>query len=115
MHRRSNVPSAEFSFTSIDSSLPRRLLGVEPVPATAREIHHVGVVTYLGHSSADAAAPQRHNFTLEFGTENAAGILANWLWNSLRGHVASLEIGGDVVPLQNAAIKRALLVGASAD
>jgi hypothetical protein len=109
------VPSAKFSFTSVDPTLPRRLLGVEPAPATAREIHHAGVVTYLGRAETDAAARHRHTFTVEFGTENAAGILANWLWNALHGHVASLEVGGDVVPLQNAAIKRALLARASVD
>jgi hypothetical protein len=106
------MPSAEFSITSIDPSLPRRLLGVEPRPTTARQIHNAGVVMYRGSSTLDVAGRQRHGFVLEFGTENAAGVVANWMWSALHGHVSSLEIGGEEVPIQNAAIKRALLMHA---
>jgi hypothetical protein len=108
------MPTAEFSITSVDPTLPRRLLGVEPAPATARQIHNAGVVTYRGSGDADDAGRQRHAFVVEFGTENAASLLANWMWTTLRAHVSSLEIGGDNVPVQNAAIKRALLIHATA-
>ena len=108
------MPTAEFSITSIDPTLPRRLLGVEPSPATVRQIHHAGVVTYRGSADADSIGRQRHAFVVEFGTENAAGVLANWMWTALRAHVSSLEIGGDTVPVQHAAIKRALLIHATA-
>jgi len=108
------MPTAEFSITSIDPTLPRRLLGVEPSPATVRQIHNAGVVTYRGSADADSIGRQRHAFVVEFGTENAAGVLANWMWTALRAHVSSLEIGGDTVPVQNAAIKRALLIHATA-
>jgi len=103
------MPTVEFSIASIDPTLPRRLLGVEPRPATAREIHNAGVVLYRGSQQASPSGRQRHAFSLEFGTENAAGILANWMWTALHGHVSTLEIGGDAVPVHNAEIKRALL------
>jgi hypothetical protein len=109
------MPSTELSITSVDPSVPKRLLGVEPRADMAREIHHAGVVLYRGCSSTDSPARQRHNFTVEFTTENAAGILANWMWTVLNGHVASLEIGGETVPVQNAAIKRALMMRASGE
>jgi hypothetical protein len=106
------MPSAEFSITSLDPSLPRRLLGVEPRPTTARQIHNAGVVMYRGSTELDAVGRKRYGFVLEFGTENAAGLVANWMWTTLHGHVSSLEIGGEEVPVQNAAIKRALLIHA---
>jgi hypothetical protein len=102
------MPTAEFSVTTLDPSVPRRLLGVEPRPATARQIHNAGVLVYRG-SDTDTTGVQRHGFVLEFTTPNEAGVVANWMWSTLHGHVSSLEIGGEDVPVQNAAIKRALL------
>jgi hypothetical protein len=103
------MPSADFAIVSVDPALPRRLLGVTPRPELAREIHSAGVVLYHGATEADTAGRMRHRFTLEFGSPNAAGVIANWMWSTLHGHVAALEIGGEDVPLQNAAIKRAIL------
>jgi hypothetical protein len=108
------MPTAEFSITSIDASLPRRLLGVDAIPATARQIHHAGVVVYHGSETTSLSGRQRHDFTVEFGTENAAGVVANWMWTALHGHVSSLAIGGDEIPVQNGAIKRALIAHATA-
>ncbi len=106
------MPSAVFAITTIDPSLPRRLLGVDPQTATPRQIHHAGIVTYQGASEPDDVGRQRYKFVLEFGSPNSAGLVANWMWTSLHGHVARLEIGGEEVPVQNAAIKRALLIHA---
>jgi hypothetical protein len=106
------MPTAEFSVTTFDPSVPRRLLGVEPRPSTAREVHHAGVVVFRGSIDADAAGPHRYDFVLQFTTPNEAGVVANWMWSTLHGHVSSLEIGGEDVPVQNAAIKRALLMHA---
>jgi hypothetical protein len=108
------MPTAEFSITSADPSLPRRLLGAEPQPETAREIHNAGMVLYHGSERTTASGRHRHDFSVEFGTENSAGVVANWMWTALHGHVSSLEIGGDEVPVQNGAIKRALLTHATA-
>lgn len=106
------MPTAEFAISSLDPTLPRRLLGVDPRPSIARELHHAGVIVYQGSSAEGAAARQRHRFVIEFGTENAAGVLANHMFSALRGHVSALEIGGERIPVHNAAIKRALLVHA---
>jgi hypothetical protein len=107
------MPSAEFSLTSLDPTLPKRLLGVTPGPSTARHIHNAGVVVYRGSTAVGSAGRHRHGFTVEFGTDNGAGVVANWLWSSLHAHVSTLEIGGHDVPVQNAAIKRALLIHAA--
>jgi hypothetical protein len=102
------MPTAEFSIRTLDRSVPRRLLGVEPRPATVRQIHHAGVLLYRGAETDDNGV-QRHAFVLEFATQNEAGVIANWMWSTLHGRVSSLEIGDEDVPVQNAAIKRALL------
>src|SRR3954451_1642001 len=107
------MPTAEVSICSIDPALPRRLLGVDPRPASAREIHNAGVVLYRGSDQTSPSGRQRHTFSVEFGSENAAGVLANWIWTALHGHVSTLEIGGDAVPVQNSQIKRALLIHAT--
>jgi|SRR6476661_7420745 len=106
------MPTAEFSISSIDPTLPRRLLGVAPLPSTAREVHNAGIVLYRGSEESSPSGRQRHTFSVEFGSENAAGVLANWIWTALHGHVSTLEIGGDAVPVQNARIKQALLTHA---
>jgi hypothetical protein len=108
------MPVTNFAITSIDPGLPRRLLGVNAEPETAREIHNAGVVLYRGASNVSVSGRMRHAFTVEFGSENAAGAVANWMWTALHGHVSTLDIGGEDVPVQNGAIKRALLVHADA-
>jgi hypothetical protein len=105
------MPTAEFSIRTLDPSVPRRLLGVEPRASTAREIHRAGVLLYRGVDTDDRGL-QRHEFVLEFTTPNEAGVVANWMWSTLHGHVSSLQIGDEEVPVQNAAIKRALLSNA---
>jgi hypothetical protein len=107
------MPTADFSISSVDPTLPRRLLGVEPQPAIAREIHNAGVVRFRGSQHTSPSGRQRHAFSVEFSTENGAGALANWMWTALHGRVSTLEIGGDDVPIQNGAIKRALLMHAT--
>jgi hypothetical protein len=103
------MPSADVAITTLDPALPRRILGVEPRPDLARVIHNAGVVLYHGATDTDTPGRRRYRFTLEFGSPNSAGVIANWIWSSLHGRGAALEIGGEDVPLQNAAIKRALL------
>lgn len=105
------MPTAEFTVTSHDPSVPRRILGVEPQPDIARQIHNAAVIVYRG-SDKDGAGRRRFGFLLEFATPNEAGVVANWMWSTLHGRVAALEIGGEEVPVQNAAIKRALLMHA---
>ena len=49
------------------------------------------------------------DFVAQFGSENAAGLMANTLWNDLHGLGARLLVEGEEVALNNAAIKDALL------
>ena len=106
------MPTAAFAIASIDSTLPRRLLGVTPQPGMRREIHNAGVVLFEGTQTRRGTPINEHRFLVEFGSANAAAALANWLWNCLHGHATTLRVGDDDVPIQNAAIKRALLAAA---
>ena len=105
------MPAAPLSIATIDSTVPVRLMGVQPHPGLTREIHNAGVLLFQGEASHGSAL-NRYHFLVEFGTENAAGAIANWLWTELHGHASTLKIGDEDVPLQNSAIKRALLAAA---
>lgn len=104
------MPHAAISIASIDQTIPRRLMGSGARPGASREIHNAGLLLFKG-SSADHGLSE-HRFLVEFGTENAAGALANWLWSTLHGRVTTLSIGEEDVPIQNGAIKRALIAAA---
>ena len=106
------MPNAAISIATIDAGIVRRLVGVGAKPGVSREIHNAGVVRFQGSSSGHDGPLDHHRFIVEFGTENAAGVLANWLWSTLHGHASSLTIGDDEVPIQNGAIKRALIAAA---
>ena len=107
------MPAAPLSIATIDDTVPTRLMGAHPHPGSTREIHNAGVLLYQGESSRGSAL-NRYRFIVEFGSENGAGALANWLWSALHSHTSTLKIGDDDVPVQHAAIKRALLAAAHA-
>ena len=106
------MPAAPMSIATIDDTVPSRLMGTHPYPGTTREIHNAGVLLYQGESSRGSAL-NRYRFIVEFGSENGAGALANWLWSELHGHASTLKIGDDDVPVQHGAIKRALLAASA--
>jgi hypothetical protein len=106
------MPSAAFAIASIDTALPQRLLGLAAQPGMRCEIHGAGLVLFAGTSAEPGNPLNEHRFVVEFGSANAAAVLANWLWSSLHGHVATLRVGDDDVPIQNGAIKQALLAAA---
>ena len=47
---------------------------------------------------AQEGRPTRHRFLLQYGSENAAAVLANHLWSELHGEGVALRIEG--VPTQ---------------
>jgi hypothetical protein len=106
------MPYTPISIASVDLAIPQKLMGTTPRPGTSREIHNAGMLLFEGTSSGRGNSISRHHFLVEFGTENAAAALANWLWSTLHGHTTTLMIGDQDVPIQNGAIKRALIAGA---
>jgi hypothetical protein len=105
-----------FRVRSLDSEVPFRVMATGTiVPGMRRHVHNGGVIVYL--RTVDPALrdmPRIHEFLLQFGSENAAGVLANRLWTDLQGSGATLEIGRFEVRMQSAAIRDALLMARAA-
>jgi hypothetical protein len=96
---------------TIDPAAPLRLMATRTlVPGQKRRINEGGVLVYQRTiRTPSESTPGTYEFVAQFGSENAAGLMANTLWNDLHGLGARLLIGGDEVALNNAAIKDALL------
>lgn len=98
---------------TIDPAAPLRLMKTRTlVPGQRRWIKEGGGVVYERMVQAPSAGhPGAYDFVAQFGSENAAGLMANTLWNDLHGLGARLLVEGREVALTNAAIKDALLAG----
>jgi hypothetical protein len=96
---------------TVDPTAPLRLMATRTlVPGQRRWIKEGGVVVYERMVRAPAAGkPGAYEFVAQFGSENAAGLMANTLWNDLHGLGARLLVEGEEVALTNSAIKDALL------
>jgi hypothetical protein len=96
---------------TIDPAAPLRLMKARTlVPGQRRWIKEGGGVVYERMVQAPSAGhPGAYDFLAQFGSENAAGLMANTLWNDLHGLGARLLVEGREVALTNAAIKHALL------
>jgi hypothetical protein len=122
--RREAVPSSPttgggtvaFSVRSLDSEIPFRVMATRTiVPGVRRHVYNGGVIVYLrAVDPALSNMPRIHEFLAQFGSENAAGILANRLCTDLQGTGATLEIGRVEVRMQSAAIRDALLMARAA-
>ena len=96
---------------TIDPSVPLRLMATRTlVPGQRRWIKEGGVIVYERMVRAPAVGKAgAYDFVAQFGSENAAGLMANTLWNDLHGLGARLLVEGEEVALTNSAIKDALL------
>ena len=109
------MPSATLELSTLDEAVVQRLLGVTQaaVPGARGEIRGGGSLVLESTSPGrEPAEPSRYRFVVQFGSSNAAGVVANNLWTALNGQAVTLWIGETAVPIQNAAIKDALLAGA---
>lgn len=98
---------------TVDPTAPLRLMATRTlVPGQGRRIKEGGALVYERTVREPAAGnPGVYEFAAQFGSENAAGLMANTLWNDLHGLGARLLVDGEEVALTNAAIKDALLAG----
>jgi hypothetical protein len=93
-----------------DPELPFHVMATRTlVPGSRRYIHNGGVIVYQGPALSGSSTPAAYDFLVQFGSENAAGMMANHLWSDLHGLGARVQVEGSDVPLQNGAIKDALL------
>lgn len=103
---------AEFRVRSLDPEVPFRVMATRTVvPGMRRQVYNGGAIVYLrAVDPALRGMPRIYEFVAQFGSENAAGILANRLWSDLEATDATLEIGRVEVHMQTAAIRDALLI-----
>jgi hypothetical protein len=94
-----------------DPEVPFRFLKTRTLaPGFRRYVHNGGVIIYVGPAAAGRQrAPVAYDFLADFGSENAAAVLANRLWSDLHGEGVTLEVDGRETPIENGAIKDALL------
>jgi hypothetical protein len=107
----SDVAVAHLRLETVDPAAPLRMMATRTlVPGKRRRIKEGGALVYKRTVREPSAGnPGAYEFVAQFGSENAAGLMANTLWNDLHGLGARLLVEGEEVALTNAAIKDALL------
>jgi hypothetical protein len=102
---------AHLRLETVDPVAPLRLMATRTlVPGQRRRIKEGGALVFERTLREPAAGnPGAYEFVAQFGSENAAGLMANTLWNDLHGLGARLLVEGEEVALTNASIKDALL------
>lgn len=108
---RTGAGVAHLRVETIDPEVPFRLMAARTlVPGQRRQIFEGGVLVFKNTVRAPSVGrPGAYDFVAQFGSENAAGIMANHIWNDLHGLGAVLKVEGVDVPLTNASIKDALV------
>lgn len=102
---------AHLRLETVDPLAPLRLMATRTlVPGQRRRIKEGGALVFERTVREPSAGnPGAYDFVAQFGSDNAAGLMANTLWNDLHGLGARLLVEGHEVALTNAAIKDALL------
>lgn len=102
---------AHLRLETVDPLAPLRLMATRTlVPGQRRRIKEGGALVFERTVREPSAGhPGAYDFVAQFGSDNAAGLMANTLWNDLHGLGARLLVEGQEVALTNAAIKDALL------
>lgn len=99
--------AARLEVDTIDPQFPLRIMATRTlVRGFRRRIHDAGAIVYDG-----PAREGRYAFTVQFGTDNAAALVANHLWNELR-NAAQIRVEGRPVENSHAALKDALIAAA---
>jgi hypothetical protein len=102
---------ARLRLESMDPAAPLGLMRTRTLaPGTRRRVRDGGVLVYEGtRREPTAQEPGAYDFVAQFGSRNAAGVMANTLWSDLHGLGARLFVDEEEVELTNTAIKDALM------
>ena len=111
----SGLRSARLEIDSVDPTLPLDLMGTQTLtPGASRRIQETGLLVYEGTlRSPTATEAGRYAFLLQFGSDNSAALVANFLWTELHGKAAAVSVEGVPVTLSNSALKEMLLARAA--
>jgi hypothetical protein len=92
---------ARLELETLDPTLPQRVMAARDLfEGRVRRIAGGGILVYDG-MSAPEGEPTRHAFLLQYGSTNAAAVLANHLWSELHGQGASLFLEGVFVEIDS--------------
>ena len=103
--------TARLEIESADPALALRLMGTRTlVPRQRRRVGDAGALVYEGTlRSASPTERGRYAFLAEFASDNAAALVANFIWSELHGEVAWIAVEGTPVALDHAVLKDTLL------
>ena len=98
----------EMEMETLDPSLPLHFMHEPELRAgQVRRLPGGGIVVYDG-VTAEEGKPSRHRFLVQYGSENAAAVLANHFWSDLHEDGVALWIRGRRVPITNHDLAEAL-------
>ena len=111
----SALRTARLEIDSLEPALPLELMATNTLtPGQSRRIQDTAVLVYEGTlSSPTATEPGRYAFSLYFGSDNSAALVANFLWSQLHGKAAAVHVEDKPVALSNAALKETLIARAA--
>lgn len=99
---------AEIVLETLDPTLPRRLMVSQELKEDqVRRVKGAGILVYEG-VEAEEGEPSRHRFLVQYGSPNAAAIMANHLWSQFHDEGVTLYVDGRRVPLRAHDIGEAL-------
>src|SRR5690606_1752252 len=82
---RTDASVVRLELETLDSWLPRILMRRRDLrTGLVRRIDGGGILVYDG-VDGEAGRPSRHAFLVQYGSPNAAAVLANHLWSELHG------------------------------
>jgi hypothetical protein len=98
----------ELELETLDPSLPVRFMHKHDLRAGhVRRVPGGGIIVYDG-VDAPEGKPSRHRFLVQYGSENAAAVLANHLWSDLHEDGVTVWVRGRQVPITNHDLAEAL-------
>jgi hypothetical protein len=72
-----------------------------------RRVPGGGIIVYDGVDGS-AGEPSRHRFLVQYGSENAAAVMANHMWSDLREEGVTLRVRGRRIGISNHELAEAL-------
>lgn len=98
----------EMELETLDPTVPLRLMHRRELrPGHVRRVSGAGILVYDG-VAAEPGLPSRHRFLLQYGSDNAAAVMANHLWSDLHEEGVTLRMSGKRVAITNHELAEAL-------
>jgi hypothetical protein len=98
----------ELELETLDPTVPLRLMHRRELrTGNVRRVPGGGIIVYDG-VDGEAGAPSRHRFLVQYGSDNAAAVLANHMWSDLHEEGVTLRVRGRKIAITNHELAEAL-------